>query len=283
MSFNHYYFSYLFNSYLLHHLVFYLLAFLYSTTGLDCHTTSRFCPVPFYTISPSACSWWPFGDRHRTGRPDTATVSLVKIKGHFYYTQNPSANISLGEVDVALERDPRFWKSRSLKSESYPTSPDTTNPGLLITRQDFWHPRRPFPEGHRMVTLVMFNSKDHLVLWIVNWKCTKRGYCFSFRALKRVWTGWRWLLFLLNGISLDQRKNRLHSLYRERSVILFECMMTIHILSIIGFCGVILGLKINLKIMFIWRLNFGWQLDTFDIRASIYKLCQQFLFPPSFF
>lgn len=40
--------------------------------------------------------------------PVTATVSLVKIKGHFYYTQNPSANISLGEVDVALERDPRF-------------------------------------------------------------------------------------------------------------------------------------------------------------------------------
>lgn len=276
MSFNHYYFSYL------------LIPTCSTTLSSTC---LRSCTLPqdWTAILPqdsALCRFILYPHQHVPDDhlvTDTATVSLVKIKGHFYYTQNPSANISLGEVDVALERDPRFWKSRSLKSESYPTSPDTTNPGLLITRQDFWHPRRPSPEGHRMVTLVMFNSKDHLVLWIVNWKCTKRGYCFSFRALKRVWTGWRWLLFLLNGISLDQRKNRLHSLYRERSVILFECMMTIHILSIIGFCGVILGLKINLKIMFIWRLNFAWQLDTFDIRASIYKLCQQFLFPPSFF
>ena len=29
-----------------------------------------------------------------------------------------------------------------------------------------------------MVTLVMFNLKDHLMLWIVNWECTKRGYVF---------------------------------------------------------------------------------------------------------
>lgn len=143
MSFNHYYFSYLFNSYLLHHLVFYLLAFLYSTTGLDCHTTSRFCPVPFYTISPSACSWWPFGDRHsdRLTREDKGPFLLYSESLSKYqlgwswcgtWTRPSVLKIEKSEVWI-IPNVTRYNKSRA---SNYKARFLTSSPSLPWRTQD---------------------------------------------------------------------------------------------------------------------------------------------------